>query len=346
MATVRIISASDERAVSRIASAPERRDARVAAAVERIVADVRRRGDAAVKAYARRFDGFEGPMEVSRDEIDAAVRQTPPAVRRALRTAAVNIRKVARRQVPKPVVTTVVPGVVIEQAVSPLRRVGCYVPAGRYPLPSSLLMTAIPARAAGVAEVVAVCPRPAPVVLAAAREAGVDRIFRIGGAQAIAALAYGTATVPRVDKIVGPGSRYVAEAKAIVSRDCAIDFHAGPSEIVIVSDLTSARWVAADMLAQAEHDVDARAIFVTTKPALARAVQRAIDARLPAAGPARTALAARGAIIVARSRAEAIDVTDRLSPEHLCATTRKSQRPFVPARRLSAPGARRPPATM
>jgi len=317
MPTVRIINASDTRALARLVTAPERRNVRAAAVVAKIVADVRRRGDAAVTAYARRLDGLDGAIEITRREIDAAVRATPADVRRALKTAAANIRKVARRQVPRPATIRVGPGLVIEQSVTPLRRVGCYVPAGRYPLPSSLLMTAIPARVAGVEEVVAVCPRPAPVVLAAAREAGVDRLFRIGGAHAVAALAYGTATVPRVDKIVGPGSSYVAEAKALVSRDCAIDFHAGPSEIVIVSDVASARWIAADMIAQAEHDVEARAIFITTRPSLAREVQRMLDQRMPASGPARQALSRWGAIVVARSRADAVAIADGLTPEHL-----------------------------
>jgi histidinol dehydrogenase len=210
-----------------------------------------------------------------------------------------------------------VPGVVVEQRVTPLDRVGCYVPGGRFPLPSSLLMTAIPARVADVAEVVAVCPRPAPIVMAAAVEAGVDRLFRVGGAQAIAALAYGTATIPRVDKIVGPGNRYVAEAKALVARECSIDFYAGPSEIVILSNEAPPAWIAADMLAQAEHDPDARAIFITTRSALARRVLRAIEKRMPAEGPARESLASQGAIIVARSREAAIAIADRLTPEHL-----------------------------
>ena len=156
---------------------------------------------------------------------------------------------------------------------------GCYVPGGRFPLPSSLLMTAVPARVAGVREVIVVCPRPEPAVMAAALEAGVTRLFRIGGAQAIAALAYGTETVPRVDKIVGPGNRYVAAAKALVAGDCAIDFYAGPTEIVIVAGAGRADWIAADLVAQAEHDPDARSIFITWSRALAARVARAVDAR-------------------------------------------------------------------
>ena len=194
---------------------------------------------------------------------------------------------------------------------------GSYVPGGRYPLPSSLLMTAIPARVAGVSEVVAVCPRPAPSVLAAAAEAGVTKVYRAGGAHAIAALAYGTATVPRVDKIVGPGSAYVASAKSQVAADCAIDFFAGPSEIVIVSTKGDPAWLAADLIAQAEHDVDARAILITTGKRLAERVRREVARQLPESGPARASLERNGAIVLVRSQREAIALADRIAPEHL-----------------------------
>ncbi|MCX6550431.1 MAG: histidinol dehydrogenase, partial [Acidobacteria bacterium] len=265
MNMVRIVSGDDTRRVAALVAPAGARDPEIVRSVTAIVADVRRRGDRALRGYARQFDGLRGPIEVSRADIAAAERAIPAPVRRALRVAAANIRRVARAQVPRPARVRVAPGVVVDQVVTPLRRVGCYVPAGRYPLPSSLLMTAIPARVAGVSEVFVVCPRPDAVVLAAAAIAGAHRVFRVGGAHAIAALAYGTATIPRVDRIVGPGSTYVAEAKALVSRDCAIDFYAGPSGIVIVSDRAPAAWIAADMLAQAEHDVEARAIFITTR---------------------------------------------------------------------------------
>jgi histidinol dehydrogenase len=238
-------------------------------------------------------------------------------VRAAIRTAARNIRTVARRQVPRGWRARVVPGVTVEQRVVPLDRVGCYVPAGRYPLPSSLLMTAIPAAAAGVGEVVAVCPRPAPVVMAAALEAGVSRLFRVGGAHAVAALAYGTATVPRVDKIVGPGNRYVAAAKALVAADCGIDFYAGPTEIVIVAARGSAAWIAADLIAQAEHDPDARAVLITPSRTLAERVAAAVAARLPADGPARASLRAHGGIIVTSSVDEAVSLANAAAAEHL-----------------------------
>src|SRR5262249_8806789 len=196
-----------------------------------------------------------------------------------IRPPAENIARVSARQIPKHWALSVVPGVSIEQRVEPLARVGCYVPGGRFPLPSSLLMTAVPARVAGVREIVAVCPKPDAPVMAAALEAGVTRLFRIGGAHAIAALAYGTASVPRVDKIVGPGNRYVAAAKALVSGPCAIDFYAGPTEIVIVAGTGRAAWIASDLVAQAEHDPDARSIFITWSRTLAGQVARAVAAR-------------------------------------------------------------------
>lgn len=314
---LKLISATDARALGRLVDRPDTSDAPVARRVAAIVADVRKGGDRAVIAYARRFDRLEGPLEVGREEIEAGARATPAAVRRAIRTAATHLRAVARRQVPRGSKTRVAPGVTVEQRVLPLDRVGCYVPGGRYPLPSSLLMTAIPARVAGVAEVVAVCPRPEPAVLAAALEAGVSRLFRVGGAHAVAALAYGTQTIPRVDKIVGPGNAYVAAAKARVSADCAIDFHAGPSEIVIVASRGNPAWIAADLIAQAEHDVEARAIFITSSKRLATQVHRQVAEQLPADGPARESLDRHGGIVLTRSVRESIELANRLAPEHL-----------------------------
>jgi len=178
-------------------------------------------------------------------------------------------------------------------------------------------MTAIPARVAGVKEVIAVCPKPDAVVMAAALEAGVSRFFRIGGAQAIAALAYGTASVPRVDKIVGPGNRYVAAAKAQIAADCGIDFYAGPTEIVIVATKGPAEWIAADLIAQAEHDPDARAVLITTSRALANKVGAAVDAAMPPTGPAAESIRSHGGIIVARSKSEAIALANEAAAEHL-----------------------------
>jgi histidinol dehydrogenase len=232
---LRLISASDARALAAVVDHASTRDTSIERRVAAILADVKKSGDRAVIAYAKRFDALAGAMEIPRAEIVAGAAQAPASVRRAVRAAAKNIRAVARTQVPKSSKTVVTPGITVEQRVTPLDRVGCYVPGGRYPLPSSLLMTAIPARVAGVREVIAVCPRPEPAVLCAALESGVDRLFRIGGAHAVGAMAFGTATIPRVDKIVGPGNAYVAAAKSLVTRECAIDFHAGPSEIVIVA---------------------------------------------------------------------------------------------------------------
>jgi histidinol dehydrogenase len=285
--------------------------------VSTIVSAVRRGGDRALLQYAKQFDGLDGAIEVSPEEMRAAAATVSRSVRLAIRSAARNIRLVARRQVPRGWRVRVASGVTVQQRVIPLDRVGCYVPGGRYPLPSSLLMTAIPARAAGVREVIVVCPRPDAVVMAAAIEAGASRLFRLGGAHAIAALAYGTRSVPRVDKIVGPGNRYVAAAKALVAADCGTDFYAGPSEIVIVSAKGPAAWIAADLIAQAEHDPDARAVLITPSRTLAAKVAKEVAARTPALGPAGQSLRAHGGIIVTRTLAEAMDLANQAAPEHL-----------------------------
>jgi histidinol dehydrogenase len=314
---IRIVESTNRRAVSALLSPGRRRDAATERRVAAIVSDVRRNGDRAVVRYARELDGLEGPIEVSRDEMRRAARDVPRPVRAALHAAATQIRVVAARQVPRGWRRRVTPGVTVEQRVVPLDCVGCYVPAGRYPLPSSLLMTAIPADAAGVGEVVAVCPRPAPVVMAAALEAGVSRLFRVGGAHAVAALAYGTDTIPRVDKIVGPGNRYVAAAKALVAADCGIDFYAGPTEIVIVASRGRADWIAADLIAQAEHDPDARAVLITPSRSLADRVAAQVAARMPADGPAPAAMTSHGGIIVTKTASEAIALANAAAPEHL-----------------------------
>lgn len=314
---LRIVDSSNRRAV-RALLAPERvRDAATDRTVAAIVGDVRKGGDIALLRYARKFDGLDGPIEVTAAEMRRAAASVPRDVRRAIRDAARNIRTVARRQVPKGWRVRVAPGVTVEQRIVPLDRVGCYVPGGRYPLPSSLLMTAIPAIVAGVEDVVAVCPRPEPVVMAAALEAGVSRLFRLGGAHAVAALAYGTASVPRVDKIVGPGNRYVASAKALIASDCGIDFYAGPTEIVIVAAKGPADWIAADLIAQAEHDPDARAVLITPSRTLADKVARAVAMRMPEDGPARASIAAHGGVIVTSSLQEAIDLANEGAAEHL-----------------------------
>ena len=314
---MRIIDARNERQLAGLF----RRDARSDPAFERrvhgIVDRVRKGGDNALTGFARRFDGMRGALEVTPEEIRAGAATVAPDVRRAIRQSARQIARVAFRQIPKHWDLAVAPGVSIEQRVEPIDRVGCYVPGGRFPLPSSLLMTAVPARVAGVREVIAVCPKPEPAVMAAALEAGVTRLFRIGGAHGIAALAFGTETVPRVDKIVGPGNRYVAAAKAYVAGTCAIDFYAGPTEIVIVAGGGRPGWIAADLIAQAEHDPDARSILITWSRALAAQVSRAVAMAAEGREIATRSLDAHGAIVITRSPDEAMALANRLAPEHL-----------------------------
>ena len=314
---MRIVDSTNRRAVEALLSPERARDRATDRRVATIVADVRRHGDRALLRYAKTLDRLDAPVEVSRDEMRKAASTVPRAVRSAIRTAARNIRTVAKRQVPRPWRVGVTGGVSVEQRIIPLDRVGCYVPGGRYPLPSSLLMTAIPAVAAGVRDVVAVCPRPEPVVMAAALEAGVSRLFRLGGAHAIAALAYGTESVPRVDKIVGPGNRWVASAKALVATDCGIDFYAGPSEILLVSSQGRPAWIAADLIAQAEHDPDARAVLITPSRRLASQVAAEVTSRMPTDGPARLSLRRHGGVIVTRSMDEAIALANAAAPEHM-----------------------------
>jgi histidinol dehydrogenase len=312
---LKIIDARDTRALNRLLA----RDRRAGRAFDRhvraIVDGVRHGGDRALIRFAQRFDRVTPPLEVGADEMREQAARVPAAVRRAIRRAAGHIARVAFAQIPKHFDLSTVRGVLVEQRVEPLARVGCYVPGGRFPLPSSLLMTAVPARVAGVREIVAVCPRPAPAVMAAAVEAGVTRLFRVGGAHAIAALAYGTRTIPRVDKIVGPGNRWVAAAKAAVAADCAIDFLAGPTEIVIVAGSGRASWIAADLAAQAEHDPEARAMLITWSRTLAERVARLLAMT-------------NAFIVVTQSSREAMALANRIAPEHLVvdreALTRRS----------------------
>jgi histidinol dehydrogenase len=314
---MRIVDAGDTRAIERLLAHDAGHDRSVYRRVRTIVDQVRSGGDRALAAFARRFDGVRPPLEVTPDEMRDRARQVDPGVRRALAEAARNIARVAFKQIPRHWDAQVTPGVAIEQRVEPLARVGCYVPGGRFPLPSSLLMTVVPARVAGVADIIAVCPRPEPVVMAAALEAGVSRLFRVGGAHAIAALAYGTASIPRVDKIVGPGNKYVAAAKSLVARDCAIDFYAGPTEIVIIAGSGNPTWIAADLVAQAEHDPDARSILITWSRRFADMVSRAVSRQAAGQDVVGRSLAAHGAIIVADSPEGAIALANRFAPEHL-----------------------------
>jgi len=317
MASFRIIDASNSRAIRRVVEHDRVRDAAFDRRVAAIVNQVRAGGDRALARFARRFDRTSPPLEIPRAEMVTEAGRVPEAVRRAIRRAARHVARVAFRQIPRHWDLEVAPGVTIEQRVEPLARVGCYVPGGRFPLPSSLLMTAVPARVAGVREIVVVCPRPEPAVMAAALEAGVTRLFRVGGAHAIAAVAYGTERVPAVDKVVGPGNRFVASAKALVSGDCAIDFRAGPTEIVVVAGGGKPEWIAADLLAQAEHDPDARSILITWNRSLAVRVERLVREGARERDVIQRSLAAHGAIIITPTAEAAMALANRIAPEHL-----------------------------
>ncbi len=299
----------------------------VAGIVEDIIADVRVRGDAALYDYSEKFDRVKlDALEVSPAEFDAAMRAVEPEFIRVLETAAENIRAFHEKQVRQSFIVAERDGVVMGQKVTPLDRVGLYAPGGTAAYPSSVLMNAIPAKIAGCGEIVMTTP-PArdgsvnPAILAAAKVAGIDRVFKVGGAQAVAALAYGTASVPCVDKIVGPGNAFVAEAKKQVFGRVAIDMIAGPSEILIVADGKSdAREVAADLLSQAEHDRMASAVLVTDSEGLAKAVQAEVERQvrlLPRVEIASASIDANGKIIVAESIDQAIDISNAIAPEHL-----------------------------
>jgi len=300
--------------------------------VRRIIEGVRRGGERSLRKYAQRLDGL-GPkqsLRVSEEEMAAAWQIIPTRLRKSLRQAAQNIRRFCEWQKPAGWMRTR-GGISLGQMVRPLESVGCYVPGGRYPLVSTVLMTVIPAQVAGVKNIRVVSPKPPAQVLAAAAMLGVQEFYRVGGAQAIAALAYGTSSIPRVDKIVGPGNAYVTVAKKLVSFDCAIDFLAGPTEAVILSG--SAResavpeFIAADLVAQAEHDPETLAVLITTSRDLARAV-KASAARLAKGNSiARESLRARGAILVAASREQGREWANRLAPEHI--TVSAEDLPFV-----------------
>jgi len=297
----------------------------VMSSVKRIVGDVRKRGDRALLRYAAELDGLPGPqaLRVTQEEMAAAWKALDPALRDSLTAAAEQIRRFAERQMPASWGASMVEGLTAGQLVRPLQSVGCYVPSGRHPLPSTLLMTAIPAQVAGVRRIVVVSPKPAPETLAAAHLLGIDEFYRLGGAHAVAALAYGTASVPRVDKIAGPGNLYVTAAKKLVAFDCAIDMLAGPTEIVVASERGRAEDIASDLVAQAEHDPEALAIFVTTREALAKAVIAETKQRSRENPVAREALKRNGSVFVAGSYEEVRDIANWLAPEHLTVDSAK-----------------------
>jgi histidinol dehydrogenase len=322
MKLIRTFGRSRRSAAELIAKLEERGGAAldsIMPAVSRIVSSVRKQGDRALLRCARQFDGLPGAdsLRVTREEMAEAWERTSPPLRTALKTAAEQIRSFAERQMPESWSESTTDGLTRGQVVRPIGSVGCYVPSGRHPLPSTLLMAAIPAQVAGVRRIVAISPRPATETLAAAHLLGISEFYRVGGAHGIAALAYGTASVPRVDKIVGPGNLYVTTAKRMVAFDCAIDMLAGPTEIIVTSEKGQPAAIASDLVAQAEHDPDALAIFITSREELARAVMAETKTRANRNPVARESLQRLGVVIVAATLDEARDVTNRLAPEHL-----------------------------
>jgi histidinol dehydrogenase len=293
--------------------------AKVDAVVRDILSAVQHRGDAAVRQFAVEFDGLpeNEPFLINRAEMKAAWESTSEELKAAMRLAQANIRTFAEKQLPRAWSFRPAEGMEVGQIVRPLGSVGCYVPGGRYPLPSTLLMTVTPAQVAGVERIVVCSPKPARETLAAAYLSGVTEFYRIGGAQAIAALAYGTETVAAVDKIVGPGNLYVTAAKMTISHHTGVDMPAGPTEIIVTSEDGDSTGIAADLVAQAEHDPEALAIFITSKPDLALEVVLEVKRQSQGNDIAQQSLAAQGIAFVTNTIEEAHALTNRLAPEHL-----------------------------
>jgi histidinol dehydrogenase len=312
---IRIIESKD---AGRLLKRRATRMAEAEAVVRPILDAVRKRGDRALVEYARKFDGLERKsVRVPESELKAA--PLTDAFRAAVTTAVANIHRYARLQMPREWSKTVA-GAKLGQIVRPLDTVAAYIPSGRYPLPSTLLMTVVPAIVAGVPNICVASPRPVAEVYGTAAILGVKNVFQMGGAQAIAAFAYGTRTVPRADRIVGPGNIYVAAAKKLLAGEVGIDFVAGPTEILIISADGDPRHLAADLLAQAEHDVDASAVLLTTSKRLAEAVAQEVErqlATLPTAAVARKSIAKNSAIVLVQSIDEGVDLSNRFAPEHL-----------------------------
>src|SRR5580700_9068817 len=319
MLVLRLTSAIEEK----ILAQRRGRDLVAERAAARIVRDVQRRGDAALFYWTKRFDRLalhRSNVWVARDELRSATRRVSEEFLEAVDHAARNIRAVARRQKPQEWTLEVEPGVRASQRVRPIETVGCYLPGGRFSLVSTLLMTAIPAQEAGVRNIVIVSPQPGDELLAAAERLGLLQIARVGGAQAIAALAYGTKNIPRVDKLFGPGNRFVTAAKQLVSSDCAIDLPAGPTEAVVLASKGNPKWIASDLLAQAEHAPDAGSFLVTTSRKLAREVQEEVQSQLtnlPPDNPAHQSMRKTGRILLAPSLEAACVFCNRFAPEHL-----------------------------
>jgi histidinol dehydrogenase len=319
------------------------RDTEAERIAAKIVADVRKRGDAALFAWTKKLDHLDLSSKNVWLSCTGAAARAPEARRvglnlpsrkhptttsvsseflRAIKHAAKNVRAVAKQQLPRPWSLPVEPGVTIRQSVSAIDTIGCYIPGGRNALVSTLIMTVVPAQVAGVNNIVVVCPHPNDELLAAADFLGVKSIAQIGGAQSVAALAYGTQSIPRVEKIFGPGNRYVTAAKQLVSSDCAIDLPAGPTEAIVFTNDPggNARWIVSDLLAQAEHAPDAGSFFVTASKAIAQKVRSEVEAQLaqlPPTNPAHLSMRETGAILVASSVSQACDFVNRFAPEHL-----------------------------
>ncbi|AFL89835.1 histidinol dehydrogenase [Terriglobus roseus DSM 18391] len=291
--------------------------AEVEPTVRKIMQEVQKKGDKALLKFAEKFDSLQGHLRVTAGEMLDAWNATPEPLQQAMQIAAENIRSFAEQQKPDEWTTENTPGVTVGQIIRPLESVGCYVPGGRYPLPSTLLMTTIPAKVAGVERIVVCSPKPARETLAAAHLAGVTEMYRTGGAQAIAAMAYGTETIARVAKIVGPGNLYVTAAKIIASTECGIDMPAGPTEIVVTSQVGDAAGIAADLVAQAEHDPETLAVLVTADSQLAKQVVNEVKEQAKNNKLAQVSIKARGTIFLCGSVEEARFITNRLAPEHL-----------------------------
>jgi len=293
--------------------------AKVDGVVQEILAAVRERGDAAVREYSAKFDALSDAqaLQVSREEMQAAWDETSEELKAAMRLAQANIRAFAEKQLPRAWSFRPTEGMEVGQIVRPLGSVGCYVPGGRYPLPSTLLMTVTPAQVAGVERIVVCSPKPAKETLAAGFLAGVTEFYRVGGAQAIAAMAFGTETMTAVDKIVGPGNLYVTAAKMAVTHEVGIDMPAGPTEIVVTSESGDSSGIAADLVAQAEHDPEALAVFITSKPELAEEVVLETKRQAQGNAIAQQSLAAQGFAFVTETVEAARALTNRLAPEHL-----------------------------
>lgn len=318
---LRIIQSSDRRAVDELISRRAQRLVQVEKVVRPILEAVRRRGDRALLEYARKFDGLrDSSVAVAKEELQRAAEQLPQAFRRAVELASGHIWEYCQMQMPKSWRKRVRPGLSVGQIVRPLESVAAYIPGGRYPLPSTLMMTVIPAQVARVKRIAVASPSSDSALLGTAGLLGVRNFFRMGGAQAIAAFAFGTKTVPRANRIVGPGNLYVAAAKRLLAGEVGIDFVAGPTEVMLIAKEGNPRWLAADMLAQAEHDVEATAILLTSSRRLAAQVAREVERQLkslPTRPVARKSIDANGAIVVTRTLDEAAEIANRFAPEHL-----------------------------